>query len=133
MYARHTFEGPRLSKILLIDDDREVRLSIRTVLESVGHEVIDCASAAEGMSAAKNNAFDAAIVDLILPDVDGLEVISEMRKNLPNLKVIAISGGGEMLKKSYLPVAEAFGAIASLEKPFEAQTLIDAVNNAVAT
>ena len=122
-----------MGKILLIDDDREVRLSIRTVLESVGHEVIDCSSAIEGIDAAKKNYFDTAIVDLILPDMDGLEAIGEMRKSVPDLKVIAISGGGEMLKKSYLPVAEAFGAIASLEKPFEAQTLIDAVNNAVAT
>ena len=121
-----------MGKILLIDDDREVRLSIRTVLESVGHEVVDCASAIEGIDAAKNNAFDTAIVDLILPDMDGLEAIGEMRKSVPDLKVIAISGGGEMLKKSYLPAAEAFGAVASLEKPFEAQVLIDTVDSIIA-
>lgn len=121
-----------MSKILVIDDDREVRLSICTVLEGVGHDVVDCASAKEGMIAAKDNVFDAAIVDLILPDIDGLEIIGEMQKTFPNIKVIAISGGGEILQKSYLPAAEAIGATTSLEKPFEAQMLIDAINNVVA-
>ena len=119
-------------KILVIDDDREVRLSIRTALESVGHEVTDCANAVEGINAANEHTFNIAIIDIILPDIDGLEVISEMQKSLPNLKVIAISGGGVLLQKSYLSAAEAFGATASLEKPFEAQALIDVIGNVVA-
>ncbi|MCK5166985.1 MAG: response regulator, partial [Rhodospirillaceae bacterium] len=68
-----------MSKIIVIDDDREVRLSIRTALESVGHDVVDCANAADGISTIKDNIFGAAIVDLILPDIYGLEMIGEMR------------------------------------------------------
>ena len=94
--------------------------------------MVDCANAADGISTIKDNIFGAAIVDLILPDIYGLEMIGEMRKTFPNLKVITISGGEEMLQKNHLSVAEAFGATASLEKPFEAQMLIDAVSNAVA-
>ena len=87
--------------------------------------------AEEGMLAANDHAFDIAIVDLILKGKGGLEVIGEMQKSLPDLKVIAISGGGEVLQKSYLPEAKALGATISLEKPFEAQILIDAVNGTV--
>ena len=119
-------------KILVIDDDREVRLSIRTALESVGHEVIDCASAEEGLIATNKHSFSVAIVDIILSDVDGLEIIGKMQKSLPNLKVIAIFGGGVMSQKSYLSEAEAFGATALLEKPFEAQMLIDVIDNVAA-
>lgn len=118
-----------MSKILVIDDDREVRQSILTVLQASGHDVVDCANAYDGMLAIDNHTFDVAVIDIILPDMDGLEVIGNIKKTMPNIKIIAISGGGEHLLKSYLPAAEAFGAVASLEKPFEAQELLDAVND----
>jgi len=116
-----------LSNILLVDDDREVRLSIRTVLQGVSHGVSDFDNAADAMRAAKEQKFDIAIVDLLLPDIDGLELIKQLHTTFPNIKTIAISGGGEILKKSYLPAAAAFGAFATLEKPFEAEALIDAI------
>ena len=116
-----------MSKILLIDDDREVRLSILTVLKSVGHYVLDYDSAIDAMRAVTENEFDIAIIDILMPDVDGLELINQLNKERPNIKMIAISGDGNTLKKSYLPAARAFGAMATLEKPFEAEALIAAV------
>ena len=117
----------RLSNILLIDDDREVRLSIRTVLQGVNHGVSDFDNAKDAMRAAKDKKFDIAIIDLLLPDTDGLELIRQIRANYPEMKTIAISGGGAVLHKNYLPAAAAFGAEATLEKPFEAEALIDAI------
>lgn len=116
-----------MSKILLIDDDREVRLSILTVLSGIGHGVVDYGNATDAISALNEHEFDIAIIDLILPDVDGLELIRQLHKTQPDIKIIAISGGGTLLKKNYLPAASAFGAVLTLEKPFEAEALIATV------
>lgn len=116
-----------MSNILLIDDDREVRLSISTVLRGVNHDVSDFSNAKDAMRAAKEKKFDIAIVDLLLPDIDGLEIIREIHSRFPDIKTIAISGGGAVLHRNYLPAAAAFGAVATLEKPFEAEALINAI------
>lgn len=120
-----------MSRILVIDDDKHVCLSIRAVLEGQGHEVETVNGVDAGVALQQQGAFDAAIIDLILPDKDGLEAIREFRKSFPDTRIIAISGGGSIVKKNYLPAAMSMGADQMLEKPFEGEQLVLAVAKAI--
>ncbi len=116
-----------MSRILVIDDDKFVRASIRVVLEGAGHEVSDASDAEVGLGLQRANPFDAVIVDLIMPNKEGLETIRELKADFPSLPIIAISGGGEIVRKNFFPAAELFGAKLTLEKPFGGSELLEAV------
>jgi len=116
-----------MSRILVIDDDKYVRTSIRAVLEGVGHEVSDAGDADMGLAMQRSNPFDAVIVDLVMPKKEGLETIRELKHDYPSLPIIAISGGGDIVRKNYIQAAELFGAVATLEKPFDGDELLSTV------
>ena len=118
-----------MSRILVIDDDKFVRTSIRAVLESAGHIVSDAGDADTGISQQHATPFDIAIVDLVMPQKEGLETIRELRGDYPDLAIIAISGGGAIVKKNFVEAAELFGASATLEKPFGGEDLLAAVRH----
>ncbi|HEY9079973.1 response regulator [Magnetovibrio sp.] len=118
-----------MSRILVIDDDKFVRTSIRAVLESAGHEVSDAGDADSGIDKQRATPFDIAIVDLVMPQKEGLETIRELRMDFPDLAIIAISGGGAIVKKNFVEAAELFGASTTLEKPFGGEELLNAVIN----
>lgn len=113
-----------MRRVLVIDDDKFVRISIRTVLQAAGYDVDVANNAFEGMALQKEKNFDAAIVDLIMPKKDGLETIQELKENEPGLPIIAISGGGTIVRKNFVSAASLFGASATLEKPFEGDELL---------
>ena len=123
--------GVDMSRILVIDDDKFVRTSIRAVLEGAGHEVSDASDAETGLGMQRDNPFDIAIVDLIMPNKEGLETIRELKRDFPGLPIIAISGGGDIVRKNYFQAAELFGASMTLEKPFDGGDLLAALENAV--
>lgn len=113
-----------MSRILVIDDDKFVRTSIRAVIEGVGHEVSDASDAETGLSLQRTNPFDVAIVDLIMPNKEGLETIRELKRDFPTLAIIAISGGGDIVRKNFFQAAQLFGADYTLEKPFDGGDLL---------
>jgi len=117
----------KMSRILVIDDDKFVRISIRAVLESAGHVVSDAGDADTGIRQQHLTPFDVAIVDLVMPQKEGLETIRELRRDYPALAIIAISGGGAIVKKNFVEAAELFGATTTLEKPFGGEDLLGAV------
>lgn len=120
--------GTTMKRILVIDDDKFVRTSIRAVLESAGHEIAEAGDADTGINMQRSNPFDVVIVDLVMPHKEGFETIRELKTDYPDLPVIAISGGGAIIKKNFVRAAEVFGATATLEKPFGGDDLIDALN-----
>lgn len=122
-----------MSRILVIDDDKFVRTSIRAVLEGSGHEVSDASDAETGLSMQRDNPYDVAIVDLIMPNKEGLETIRELKRDFPGLPIIAISGGGDIVRKNYFQAAELFGACVTLEKPFDGGDLLHALEDALAS
>jgi len=72
---------------------------------------------------------DILITDIIMPDKDGIEIIIETKKVLPNIILIAISGGGRIDSESYLNTAKYLGADATLKKPFTHKELLDCISN----
>lgn len=119
-----------MARILLIEDDHTVRAVLRMSLAGVGHIVIEARNGKEGLDLFKRAGADLVITDIIMPEVEGLEVIRELRnKRFPSVKVIAISGGGVSQDAGdALRMAKLLGAAKTLAKPFSNEVLIAAVN-----
>jgi len=115
-------------RILVIDDDKEVRELICIMLRSEGYEVFEASNGSEGIKVIKKEPeFDIVITDLIMPEKEGIETISEIRNEYPNIKILAISGGGKGGTLNYLTIAKGMGADSTLGKPFVKQELIEAI------
>ena len=115
------------TKVLIIEDDESVRTSIRLTLQSHGFDVDEADNGAKGIWMLKNTPFDLAIIDMMMPVMDGLETIRELKSVLPKLGILAISGGSTLVDVDFLKAAAVTGATATLSKPFDGRQLITAV------
>src|SRR4029077_11062814 len=71
--------GERMARILIVDDDSDVRRMLRFVLQRSGHEIDEAEDGAEGLRKAVASAYDAAVVDYQMPPPDGLELLGQLR------------------------------------------------------
>jgi len=120
-----------MKKILLIDDDTEFSQAVGTVLRRAGYEVVHAADGRKGLVFYLKDGFDLVISDILMPDVDGVEVILAIRKLDAHLPIIAMSGGGLAQPETYLKIARACGGNAFLIKPFDPAFLIEQVARAI--
>ena len=116
-----------MPRILIIDDEIQVRTMLRQMFESEGHEVIDAPDGKAAMSLHREKSADLIITDLIMPEKDGIETIIELRKGFPEVKIIAMSGGGSIGAEDYLMMAKGLGAMRTFSKPIEREELLKAV------
>ena len=118
-----------MAKILVIDDEEGVRRVIGKILVRVGHDVLEAPDGKVALSLLKEEAADLVICDLFMPEMDGVEVLRQLRRDYPNLRVVAISGGAYQGRVQLLDVAKALGAVAVLGKPFQPHQLLELVND----
>lgn len=116
-----------MARILIIDDEPYILMMLKKMLEKVGHEVDMAVNGEEGMELFNKYHADLIITDIVMPEKEGLETIRELKKKHPELKVIAISGGGRVDSKEYLDSARLFGASRIFKKPFKQKEIIGAV------
>ncbi len=116
-----------MARILIIDDDDQMRNMIRQILEDTGHEVLVAPDGRVGLDLFRQHPVDLIITDILMPEVDGLEIIQTLRRESPEIKIIAISGGGETGRLDYLPEAREFGAQHTFSKPFHHSELLEVV------
>jgi DNA-binding response OmpR family regulator len=119
-------------KILIIDDDEQMRILLRQVMEWSGYEVVEAADGREGMLRQRKERADLVITDLIMPEQEGLETITGLKKEYPKLRIIAISGGGRIGPDAYLPAAQELGADRVFSKPFDVRELANTVKELLA-
>ena len=120
------------SYILVIDDDALVRQTLTLVLESEGYEVRSAPEGRQGLQAFRKRRPDLVISDIIMPDMEGIQTIMELRILSRDCPIIAISGGGRFGKIDFLTVAKELGATATLSKPFEQADLLQTVAGCLA-
>ena len=120
-----------MSVILIIDDDEKFRNMLRQMLERAGYKVDEAADGNEGLRLIKEKQIDLVDVDIIMPEKEGLETIKELRQNFPNLKIIAISGGGRMKPESLLQAAKTMGAHHTFTKPIDQEEMLGAVKELI--
>jgi CheY-like chemotaxis protein len=116
-----------MARILVIDDDRQARNVLKQILSRAGYDVVEAQDGAEGVRLFQATPADLVITDILMPEKEGLETIQELRQSAPQVKIIAISGGGEKGNLNFLRIAEKLGAQQTIQKPFSRQTLLDAV------
>jgi YesN/AraC family two-component response regulator len=96
-------------------------------LEHAGYEVVVANNGNEVISAFNERIPDLVITNIFMPEKEGLETIRELKQDFPGVKIIAISGGGEIEPNKYLKYAKQFGAMCTLTKPIERGALLEAV------
>ena len=120
-----------MSRILIIDDEQPVRSVFRRALERAGHEVSEAGDGQAGLKQIAQSSFDLVVTDIVMPKMEGVEFIFQVHREQPDLKVIAMSGGGRVAPKAYLDMARAAGAVSVLAKPFTIEALLAAVDAAL--
>lgn len=125
-----------MASILVIDDDRAVLETVQILLERDGHAVTICEDGSKGLQQLKTQSFDLIIVDIFMPNMDGLETMSLVHRHRPNLPIIVISGRDFQSAASpspdFLRMATKLGAVSGLRKPFKPRDLLDAVHKCLA-
>src|SRR5436189_4697771 len=116
-----------VARILVMDDDGMLRGAIRIALEAAGYEVLEAADGHAGLRLQREQTADLVLVDIFMPERDGLEVIRALRAEIPQPKIVAMSGGGRTGQVEVLRAAAALGASRTLLKPFQPQELLKAV------
>jgi CheY-like chemotaxis protein len=124
-------------RVLIIDDELDVRDAIRRVLERSGYVVRTAEHVPAALAELRRDPVDVVITDIIMPKVNGVEAISAIRSEFPAVKIIAISGGGNfgitaykptaITTTAYLAAAQRAGAHHILTKPFESSDIIQAI------
>jgi CheY-like chemotaxis protein len=116
-----------MKNILIIDDDDLFRGMTKKLLEKSGYTVAEASDGQSGLKVAAEMSPDLIVTDIIMPNMDGLETITALRKNEPTMKIIAVSGGGRIASTCYLPTAKVMGAHKSFDKPFDHNEFLEAI------
>ncbi len=114
--------------VLIIEDEEPIQLFLQQILERSGYGVTCVGRRVDATKLIKQQQFDVIVTDVLLPDGDGLELIMEIKKKQPAVRIIAMSGGGRYLTSAdCLRMAKQLGAHAILSKPFTESQLFDAL------
>ena len=119
-----------MARILVIDDEPDMRMLLEQILKSAGHEVILAADGREGVMRHRTCPADLVITDLYMPNQDGMKTIREFRIDFPEVAIIAMSGGANA--GTILFLAQHFASVEILQKPFAADELLATVAKALA-
>ena len=111
-------------KILVIDDDHLVRYTLSKILQRNGYDVVTASDGKRAMTVFRSEHPDVVITDIVMPEQEGAETIIMLRHERPDVRIIAISGGGRTRNLDYLGMARALGADDVIRKPFEAEELL---------
>jgi DNA-binding NtrC family response regulator len=120
-----------MARILVIDDDHEIRSLLRDILEPEGHEVADAPNGRIGIKLYQRERYDLVITDMLMPEQEGIETIAELQEKSPSVRIVAISGGGSRGNLNVLIDAKRFGAILTVPKPFGPTEILAAVDTAL--
>ena len=113
-------------KILIIDDDEDIRQSFQALLREFGHTVAVAPNGKVGLKELTHENYDIIILDIFMPEKDGIETIQEIKQQFPQTKIIATSG--EEWRGFLLKTMKSLGADYILEKPIISEQLLDIIN-----
>mgnify|MGYP001263502603 FL=1 len=108
--------------IVIVDDDPTIQLIAGELLRAEGHAIVHASDGVEALKVLSTVAADLVVLDMLMPNMDGLETIIEMRRSHPDTKILAISSGGPMGPHDLLRTARLFGADETLAKPLTFST-----------
>jgi CheY-like chemotaxis protein len=110
-------------RILVVDDNADMRETLRLLLRHMGYDAEAAFDGNHALEIQRARPADIVITDIFMPRKDGIETIEAFRREWPRVKIVAMSGGGEVALRDYLEVAPEIGADAVLRKPFSPESL----------
>lgn len=116
-----------MARVLVIDDEKTIRWMFRELLELQGHQVAEAPDGKAGLERYRARPADLVIVDLRIPEPEGLHIIMELRRLDPGCKIIAISAGSRDGALDLLPAAKTAGAQRTFHKPFNLDEMETAI------
>ncbi len=121
-----------MARILVIDDNDEFRTVFREMLEKGGYEVVEASNGDAGIALYRQAPTDIVITDIVMPGKEGVETMVELRREFPNVKLIAMSGGGFEDPQTYLEGAKLIGgAVRTFAKPFSMDAMFKAIKEII--
>lgn len=117
-----------MQRILVVDDDEQLRDLLGRTLEREGFTVTTAADGRAALRALAEEPVDVLVTDLIMPDMEGIETIQQVRASYPAARIVAVSGGGRAGAHGLLSAAARLGAHRTLEKPFSPHHLVELVH-----
>ena len=117
-----------MAHILIADDQEEIRPMLKSLLEPCGHEVTLAINGREALNQFCPDKIDLVITDILMPDMEGIETVRELRKMDADVKTMTMSGGGTIGATEYLRMAGMFGAKETIEKLFNVRDMLDIVS-----
>jgi len=117
-----------MATIVVIEDDSLVCELIQEILEDAGYDVVTAEDGNKGIEVVHAARPQLVITDIVMPNKDGVTVIRELKAELPNLKTIAISGGGFNSPQYYLKIADQLGADRVIRKPVDDEDLLQVIS-----
>jgi DNA-binding response OmpR family regulator len=121
-----------LPNILVIDDDDDLRDVLCEALDEAGYTVHAANDGSKGLPLAEREPIDLVVTDILMPGKEGIETIRELRRVRPDIRIIAISGGGKLKDTLFLEAAAEFGADATLKKPFRVADFLETIERVLA-
>jgi DNA-binding NtrC family response regulator len=122
-----------MAKILIIDDDSDFRRMLNRMLKQADYEVVEASNGEEGLKFYQKDQIDLVITDIFMPKKEGIQTLIELKGINPDIKIIAVSGGGSDIKLDYLMQMKDLGAHITLEKPFGSEELFSAIRELLET
>src|SRR5436190_9817960 len=120
-----------MARVLVVDDSRTVRAIISQQLSGAGHEVLEAADGKLGLALFLRASPDLVLSDVVMPEMDGFEILGAIRSAAPTTPLILMSGGGRTLPvEELLLAARLLGAWEVLRKPFSGEKLLQVVQDA---
>lgn len=117
-----------MAHICVIEDATLIRETLQRILHKLGHTVTSAVNGRDGLDLCDKTVFDIVITDIIMPEIEGIEVLRTIKEKSPQTRVIAMSGGGRAANTDFLKIAESLGADAILYKPVTQDGFMKALN-----
>ncbi len=117
-----------MARILIIDDDAQVRRLLMAVLKQAGHQVVEASDGGKGLALHREQPADLILTDIVMPGQEGFETIQALREEFSHTKIIAFSGKTGAMQIDILGIAKKLGAHQTLSKPFEIPTLLHMIS-----
>jgi CheY-like chemotaxis protein len=118
--------GENHKSVLIVDDDPHILRLLRKALSKAGYDVAEACDGRSAMNRVRQSEVDVMVTDLVMPGQEGVETITQLRREFPQVKIVAMSGAAN---GRYLRICELLGANAVLQKPFPPKTLVEAIEN----
>lgn len=121
-----------MSKILVVDDDAQMRTMISQMLEREGYTISTASNGKEAVTRYRQVNSDLVVLDILMPEMDGIEATMQLKREFPNIRILAMSGGRRALSPQFnLDSAMVLGVQGTLAKPFTREQLLRAVRLAL--